>query len=274
MKLPLISIIIPTLNVESTLQRALDSIINQSYMTWEVLLLDGVSNDRTLKIAKSYKENNINQISIYSSKDRGIYDAMNKGIDLANGEWIYFLGADDFLLEKNTLESVVELIDKEVYDVIYGNVISFYFNDIYAGEFTYSKFEKQNICHQAIFFNKKVFTKIGKFNLKYKVLADWEHNIRWFYNNNVRYKYINIIIANYSGDGFSSVNKDKLFELDKLRIIFTLGQNFLGLNKLISLSSTIINENRLKGEKKYFFYYSFIRFYLKILRKFNITFKF
>lgn len=271
MSLPLITIIIPTLNVELTLERALGSVVSQSYLFWEVILVDGGSTDKTLAIAKKYKNLFSNMIYIYSEKDEGIYDAMNKGISKSNGEWVYFLGADDFLFSKNTLESVLEVMEKGVYDVIYGDVVSNLFKIKYAGKFNYSRFEKQNICHQAIFFNKKVFRKIGDFNLKYKVLADWEHNIRWFYNSDIKNIYIDLIIANYSGDGFSSNNIDELFEINKPKIMLIKGRKFLGLNKLIGLCTKIINENRKENNNFKVLYYSMFRFYLRSLRKLKIN---
>ena len=87
-----LSIIIPTFNSANTLRRALDSIIGQTLNDLEVLIMDGVSTDQTLDIAKTYNDN---RIRIFSEPDNGVYDAMNKGIDKASGEWLYFLGSDD-----------------------------------------------------------------------------------------------------------------------------------------------------------------------------------
>ena len=90
--MPRLSIINPTFNSAKTLSRCLDSVISQSFTDWEVLMMDGVSNDDTIKIASSYQDS---RIRIYSEPDKGIYDAMNKGIDKAHGEWLYFIDSDD-----------------------------------------------------------------------------------------------------------------------------------------------------------------------------------
>lgn len=98
-----LSIIIPTYNSASVLPRALDSIICQTFTNWEVLIMDGISTDDTLKMAQSYNDS---RIRIYSEPDNGIYDAMNKGINKANGEWLYFLGSDDCLFSKDVLSNI------------------------------------------------------------------------------------------------------------------------------------------------------------------------
>src|ERR1035437_8605494 len=210
--IPFISIIIPTFNSEVTLKKCLESIIDQTFNNFEILIVDGKSEDETLKIAK---EINDSRIKIMSELDKGIYDAMNKGINLAKGEWIYFLGSDDELCNQFILEKIYSQIINKNYHVIYGNVTSERFNGIYAGEFNFEKLYEKNICHQAIFFNKKLFKKVGCFNLKYKSHADYDHNIRWFLNKGIKRLYINEVIANYADGGFSSQGIDKLFINDK-----------------------------------------------------------
>ena len=118
---PLISIIIPTFNSEVTLDIALESIINQTYDNLEILILDGLSTDKTIEISKEY-QNKFSELRIFSEKDKGIYDAMNKGINYAKGEWLYFMGSDDSLFESTTLEQFTGLIGIEDIDVVYGNV--------------------------------------------------------------------------------------------------------------------------------------------------------
>ena len=98
-----LSIIIPTYNSASVLAKALDSIVKQNFTDWEVLVMDGVSTDNTIKVAQSYNDS---RIHIFSEPDKGIYDAMNKGIEKAQGEWLYFLGSDDWLLNGNVFDSL------------------------------------------------------------------------------------------------------------------------------------------------------------------------
>lgn len=222
----LITIIIPTYNCEKTIGSALDSILRQSIKEVEILIVDGLSTDRTLEIVAQYQTNHSN-IVVRSEKDEGIYDAMNKGIGLSKGDWLYFMGSDDTLFENTTLEKVASTISLNKADLIYGNVYSTRFNGLYDGEFNCSKLALKNICHQAIFFDKTIFKKIGKFNLKYKAHADWDHNIRCFYSSKIKKKFVDITIANYADGGFSSRNFDEIFA--KIRPYKCL---YLGYNKL------------------------------------------
>jgi glycosyltransferase involved in cell wall biosynthesis len=207
------SIIIPTYNVENIINSTLNSILNQTFNNYEILIIDNLSSDKTLEIASSYNDK---RIKIFFENDSGIYDAMNKGIKLSSGDWIYFLGCDDELFNKNVLYDIQKIIKEFECDIIYGNVFNLKLNKKYDGEFSFSKILKKNICHQSLFFKKSVFDKIGLFDLKYKIYSDWDHNIKWFSSNSISKKYIDIIIANYGGNGYSSSHIDSLFLKEKI----------------------------------------------------------
>lgn len=254
---PVFSIIIPTFNSGSTLSVALDSVFNQTFTDLEVLIMDGLSSDDTIKIVKNYKKK-FNNIIIYSEKDEGIYDAMNKGTDLALGEWLCFLGSDDSLYESTTLEQFLNNKQIENNEIVYGNVYSEYFNGSYDGMFTYSKLLNQNICHQAIFFRRSIFSKIGKYNLKYKAYADWHHNINWFFSSKISYTYIDQIIANFTYGGFSATYNDKAFKSDRIFLLISKGIGKLTISELLSSCNNYINyvkqeRNFLKLFVAYFF---------------------
>jgi glycosyltransferase involved in cell wall biosynthesis len=151
---PLISIIIPTYNAGETLRQCLESIVVQDYERFEVLIMDGLSTDETINIVNSYSKK-FPSIKCFSQNDDGIYDAMNKGVMMAEGEWVYFLGSDDTLYSDRTLTEVVLQFGEE--EVIYGDVYSSRFNGRYDGEFDVKKIREKNICHQSIFFKKKLF---------------------------------------------------------------------------------------------------------------------
>tara|TARA_R110000772_G_scaffold113092_1_gene217388 strand:+ start:825 stop:1550 length:726 start_codon:yes stop_codon:yes gene_type:complete len=238
---PLISVIIPTYNSSSTLDMALSSIVNQTYRNIEVLIIDGMSTDSTLGIARRYQKEHQNVV-ITSARDKGIYDAMNKGVELANGEWIYFMGSDDTFYVDDTLNEFYNICCKSNADIIYGNVYSSRFNGIHDGEFTNSKLTKKNICHQAMFFNKSIFKKKGKFNLKYKAHADWDFNISCFFSNRIKNQYYDFVVANYADGGFSSLNFDERF--DKIRPFkcLLLGYNKLPSKTIKQLVKEIINK--------------------------------
>jgi glycosyltransferase involved in cell wall biosynthesis len=206
MNTPLFSIIIPTYNSQNVVNRALDSLVSQSFKNFEVLVIDGLSKDNTVEVVRNYNDP---RIKIRSEKDHGIYDAMNKGIKMAEGEWLYFLGSDDQLYSVDTLAQVAE--KTEGVDVVYGNVYSTRFGGLYDGEFDDNKIKDKNICHQAIFLNRKVFQEVGVFEQKYKGYGDWDHNMKWFLSPVIRKKYIDIIVAHYADGGFSSTQFDAAF---------------------------------------------------------------
>ncbi|APG60115.1 glycosyltransferase family 2 protein [Christiangramia salexigens] len=217
---PFFSIIIPTYNSEDNLMAALVSLKNQIYNNYEVIIIDNLSSDNTVLIAKQFLKN-LPAVKIISEKDKGIYHAMNKGVKMSSGKWLYFMGADDKLYDGFVLKKIYDKVasDKIGVEVIYGNVKSNYFNNLYDGKFSKYKIARKNICHQAIFLKKSVFSKIGGFNLKYKVLADWEHNIRWFYSKRIKHLYIDLVVADYGEGGFSSQHTDKKFHRDKNHLI-------------------------------------------------------
>lgn len=230
----LFSIIIPTFNSEAVLKDCLESILIQSFKNYEVIIVDGKSSDTTIDIVNIYS-NKINSIKWISENDRGIYDAMNKGIEMANGGYLFFLGSDDTLYSKTVLDQLSEILKTNNVDVIYGNVISKVFNGVYDGEFTFSKLSKKNICHQAIFLKKTVFNRIGGFNLKYKGCADYDHNIRWFFSSKISRLHMDLIITNYGDGGYSSLNRDLVFDKDRNIKFFIHGIGKLSAYELLCL---------------------------------------
>lgn len=209
----LISIIIPTFNSEITIFKALTSVLEQTFQNYEVIIVDGVSIDRTLEIVKSFNDS---RIRILCEKDNGIYDAMNKGLQLAKGEWIYFLGSDDELYGNDILEKVQRVISNTTSSFLYGNVevsgfVEWSANDkIYDGVFDIRKLVNKNICHQSIFYKrKKIKAQELYFNTEYSICADWDFNLKcWSIE---AFQYMPIIVAKFCGGGISSQKKHDSF---------------------------------------------------------------
>lgn len=195
----------------------MDSIICQNFNDYEILIQDGNSTDDTVdiisKIQREYAKYNF---TIIVEKDEGIYDAMNKGVKKAKGEWIYFLGSDDYLYDETVLTKVCRKLKENSfkYQLVYGNVISPAFGGVYGGEFDGATLLDKNICHQSIFYKKAVFDLIGLFNLRYPILADYDYNLRCFFHRKVKVKHVDLIIANFSQGGFSSQRTDEIFVAD------------------------------------------------------------
>jgi glycosyltransferase involved in cell wall biosynthesis len=117
---PQLSIITPTYNAADTLQACLESVAQQNYPHLEHWIIDGLSKDSTMEIVRDYAQRH-SHIKYISESDKGIFDAMNKGIDLATGEFLLFLGADDMLIE-NILDTLTRNIQFLDYDLIYSKV--------------------------------------------------------------------------------------------------------------------------------------------------------
>ncbi len=218
-----ISIIIPTYNATKTLSIALESILEQTFTDYEILVIDGLSSDNTVDLAKSYKDE---RIKIISEKDTGIYDAMNKGIQLAKGEWLYFLGSDDRLYNNEVLKKVSQWFDQGC-DMLYGNVIWGDTGEIYDGPFTLEKLVKEkNICHQAIFYQKAIFYQLDLFDISYTVHADYDFNIKCFASS-IDIKYLDFIIAYFSVAGYSAMNKDEKFNKKKIALRIELFEDVI-----------------------------------------------
>lgn len=212
MHTPFFSIIIPTFNSGKTLQGALNSIFSQRFTDLEIIIVDGLSRDNTSTIIEENFRRD-KRIRFVSEKDKGIYDAMNKGIDMANGQWLYFLGSDDCFSHENVLQVVADSLQDCKCDFFYGEVMV---NGVrYDGQFTFEKLLTKNISHQAIFFSKQLFVRTGKYNIRYELHADWDYNIRYFLQLSDKIKYKDILIANFGEGGVSSAH-DVLFLRESL----------------------------------------------------------
>ncbi len=207
-----LSIIIPTFNSGNIISHILDSILKQVFTDYEILIIDNVSGDNTTDIVRRYASTH-NNIRLISKPDKGIYDAMNKGICMAGGEWLYFIGSDDILYDEFVLDKIFQL-KLANYQVIYGNVLFKHSGEIYDNKFNWYKLLIRNICHQAIFYRACIFEHSGFYNTRYKYLADWEFNMRWFSDKTIKRKFIKQTIAVYNEDGSCFGNTDYEFQTD------------------------------------------------------------
>lgn len=223
---PLVSIIIPTFNCEATIGDCLTSITSQTYKNIEVLVLDGLSKDRTVAIAREASINNGN-IHVSTESDAGIYDAINKGMRRARGEWVYVIGADDTLYSPDTLESLQPHFS-DASDYLYGKIFHQHRNRFEGEPVDRQALLTKGIYHQATFLRKRLVSRIGEYNLRYKICADWEYSLRCF-GAGATPKFVDVVVANYSGTGASSRQADVDFGIDKLRLASTyFKENLLG----------------------------------------------
>lgn len=198
---PLLSIVTVVYNGEKHLEQTIQSVLNQTYNNIEYIIIDGSSSDKTLDIIKKYED----KIDLWQSEpDKGIYDAMNKGIDLSIGEYIYMLNSGDSLLE-NIINSIIPIMMIHKNEVLYGAVNKCK-NNIFYDTIARNILDINTgmIPHQSIFIPKKYHELFGKYDLKYKIVADYDF-ISKLVINNVSFFYTNLIIANYDYTGISSI---------------------------------------------------------------------
>ena len=201
---PLISVITVVYNGQEFLENAIRSVLYQNYDNVEYIIIDGGSSDNTLKIINKFDR----AIDYWISEpDKGIYDAMNKGINCALGDWIIFLGHDDILL--NCLQDFASVLqDKNT--IYYGDVYRTKKHQIYAGKFDLSKLVIQNICQQAIFYSRAIFVD-NTFDLRFEYLADYYFNLQAYLNSQFNFVYIPKLVTIYSDEGSSSTEQDREF---------------------------------------------------------------
>ena len=208
-----ISVVTVTYNAVDTLEETILSVINQKYTNKEYILIDGGSTDGTVSLISSHSKS----ISYFESKpDAGIYDAMNKALDIATGDFVIFLGADDHFVSYDILGRVVEHI-KNLETIYYGDVIRNSRNDIYCGRFNKYKLSMVNICHQAIFYPKKIYST-QRYEIHYRVYADYHYNLIAY--RKCEFVYLPLTITYYNCAGYSSAMMDAEFDKVANKLVY------------------------------------------------------
>ncbi len=241
---PKISVITVSYNAAATILQTINGVFSQAYPNLEYIIIDGKSTDSTTEIIKKSQHKLAYWIS---EKDNGIYDAMNKGIKASTGDWLIFLGADDVFYNNEVLSGIFINNNVDSTDFIYGDVILKSKGKVYGGNRNYGQLIESNINHQSVFYNKTIFDKMGLFNLKYPILADFELNLRIFRDQSLIKKYTPHVITIYNDKGLSNEIIDGNFFKDRL-------EYFLKVDKISS------KDHRLQP---YFFYYGFAQFLTK-----------
>lgn len=204
---PLISIITIVYNDVSNIEETMLSVLNQSYSNIEYIVIDGKSTDGTYDIVKNYS----NRLAYYhSEKDSGVYDAMNKGVAKAKGEWTIFMNSGDTFYDNNVLLSVFAKYHDKGESIICGD--TYYFNRISGlkRHVTASLIGKRKYMpsnHQSTF-TRTSELKAHRFELKYKVISDFAFYFD-LYKRNSNYLIINKVISVYDDSGISSENKTR-----------------------------------------------------------------
>ena len=204
---PKVSIVTVCFNSSKFIQKNINSVNKQSYGNIEHIFIDGGSRDNTVEIIK---KNSLKDLKLISEKDRGIYDAMNKGVNISSGEIICFLNSDDIYSNDFVISEVVSKFIKQNLDLVYGNIVYLDKRDKLIRTFRSPRkfnyvLEGHQIPHSALFISSRILKKLKiPFDPKYKISSDFKQQIYLAYNYDlVSYK-INKTIVNMSLGGESN----------------------------------------------------------------------
>lgn len=229
-----ISIITVCYNSEKTIEKTFQSIKSQTYKNIEYIVVDGKSKDSTLDILKKYKE----VVSKFVSEpDKGLYDAMNKGIKMATGDVLGILNSDDIFTDQFVLENVAKFHLENNVDASVGNITQFNESGKTVRKYSAKNWHPEKLkigfmpAHPAIFFKRDLFEKYGYYQLDFVSGADYELIIRFFLKNKITWKFSNItttsmLIGGISSSGFGS------YQLISQEIKKALNRNDIEFNYL------------------------------------------
>jgi len=206
------------LNGGKTLQRCIDSVVNQTYPYIELIIIDGGSTDNSIDIINANKQD----ITYWESKpDKGIYHAWNKALDHANGDWIYFLGADDYLWSQDTISQIAPHLNTAfpLVRIVYGSVaiVSDDGNVLQIHGQPWNRIKKKflNIMcihHQGLFHHRTLFQRHGRFDISFQAAGDYEFLLRELKQNDAHFV-DDIIVAGCQIAGLSSNPNNELLVL-------------------------------------------------------------
>ena len=210
-----LSVITINYNNAKGLEKTMQSVTSQIFKNFEYIIIDGGSVDGSQEVIEKYSD----KITYWvSEKDKGIYNAMNKGIQKANGEYCLFLNSGDFLCTNKALEEIFTL-DIQA-DIIYGNMLIDWGNgkkthgtmpDIITTEQMYF----DTLWHPVSFIKRVLFEKYGFYNESYKIVADYDFFFKTIIANKVTTKHLPILVSEYNVDGLSSKSENKILEKEE-----------------------------------------------------------
>lgn len=207
-----VSIITSCYNREATIQSAIESVLAQDYPNIEYIIVDGASKDNSMAIINRYTD----RIStIISEPDRGMYEAINKGIRAATGDIIGLLHSDDFFYAADTISRMVAEFEKTQADFIYGNglfvdaeAVSQIVRNWISGTYTKAKVRRGWLpLHPTVYIRRECFSKWGLYDESFKIAADSDFLVRYLYETDLKVAYLNEYIVRMRMGGLSTDRK-------------------------------------------------------------------
>ena len=219
-----VSIITSCYNREATIRGAIESVLEQDYPYIEYIVVDGASKDNSLAVINEYK-NGID--TIISEPDKGMYEAINKGIRAATGDIIGLIHSDDFLFSSHTISDIVKTFEEQDADMIYGNGVFVDYDDTnqMIRNWISGRYSKENVkngwlpLHPTVYIKKECMDKWGLYDESYKIAADSDLLVRYLYEANLKVYYLNKYIVKMRMGGLSTdAGKSKLKWAEDLRM--------------------------------------------------------
>lgn len=222
-----ISVITATYNSEKTLRDTIESVLNQDYPDIEYIIIDGASKDNTTDIIREYEYRFNGRLKWISEPDKGIYDAMNKGIYMATGDVIGILNSDDFYTSNIIVKYIANKLQSSDIDAVYGDIHYVNDDDLKKCVRYYSSkaFKRWQMrlglmpAHPSFYCRKKLYEKYGGFDLSYKVAADFECLLRLIFVHKIRIQYIpmDFVTMRTGGASTSGLTSHKQILKDHLK---------------------------------------------------------
>lgn len=244
----LVSIITVCYNSEKTIAQTIESVLRQSYQEIEYIVVDGRSTDNTMKIVENYREKFAGRMKMISEPDKGIYDAMNKGIHMASGELIGILNSDDYY-EDNAVEIMANAMTEEKYQILYGEMRTWKdAREEAVGLLTHTFLRDRMIYHPACFVSKSIYTDFGGFDMQYPSVADYDFMLRMAEKKEVKFYPVYRLVTNFTVGGMCATETAyldllkmqrnwglvsrweyrKKMSINKLYHVFCAGKNIFG----------------------------------------------
>lgn len=263
---PTFSIIVVCFNAGEKLYNTVASINAQTFRNFEIIVKDGDSTDGSIsELAQKYGDilnaPTIPYMTLIKGKDKGIYDAMNIALNEVNGDYVIFMNCGDFFFDENVLKRTAKVIAEDEENngksmIYYGDINSQKSNTIIPAPRSISGFTcYRNIpCHQACFYSKELFDN-KKYDLQYKIRADYEHFLWCFYKGNAEFKYLGFTVASYEGGGYSEteanierdrnehdvITREYMSKSELVRYKTTLGLTLAPLRRAIANNPKLAN---------------------------------
>ncbi|MDD3079177.1 MAG: glycosyltransferase family 2 protein [Paludibacter sp.] len=263
-----LSIITINYNNASGLEKTIKSVIAQTFKDFEYLIVDGDSRDNSVQIIETLLKNSDCTFSFVSEPDDGIYNAMNKGIKKAKGEYCLFLNSGDELISGSVLNDVFNVMQQPTADILIGNELRD--NHIIKTKFPVTFFDlySSSLPHQSTFIRRELFYRVGFYNENFKIVSDWEFWLKSIIIFNCSVIKIDFLIANYNITGISNSEielrtKERGIVLAELfpKMVIADYYTFEKHRKLFLYANALINHPKV---------YKILMFVVKIMYKLNM----